>query len=153
MERLLEINKYLFFIILLTFSILSCDQVDDRLKISNKSSRTIFYKISKDTTINISMCHINYNHDTIWTKNLVNFIEPESAQNESILGIGNAWKKFIEKSFPDSTLHLFIIDKEMLMNLNANERINSNDVLYRYDLHVKELEKMNWEITFPPTYP
>ena len=143
----MEIKK-IFYLLMALITLLSCESVDSRLQVINRSKKTIFFHLSKDTILNMNSQFVNPNGDIIRTVDLVDVIPPDSSQKVSIIGVGNAWKRYVESNFPDSTLNLFIIDLNTLKQLPKENIITSNEALYRFELHVKDLEKLNWQIVY-----
>lgn len=135
-------------IIIVTHILYSCDPIDNRFQIENKSDKTIFVYLSKYDSVNISKKVINSEGNVIYTEDLYDFIPPGGIHTEETIGVGNAWKRLLENNFIDSTLHLFIFNRSTLEKLPDNNIISSKDALQYIKLNVKDLEKLNWKISY-----
>ena len=134
-------------IIIAFLLLIGCDPVDNRFEVRNNSDKTIFLYLSKEKTFQLTHHYINPSGDTIYTADLYDYIRPNSIHKESIIGVGNSWKMFIE-TFPDSTLQLFVFDKETLIEMSESDVITQNDVLKHFSLHIDMLEELKWKIDY-----
>ncbi len=53
-----------------------------------------------------------------------------------------------KKAIPNDTLMVFVYDAEELEKIESHVK---NSVLVRYDLSLKDLQRINWTLTYPPT--
>lgn len=60
------------------------------------------------------------------------------------------WEKVFE-SLPSDTLSIFIFHTDTIKNNSWNSIIDEYKVLKRYDLSIKDIQLLNYEIPYPPT--
>ncbi len=133
--RLLKILSPVFYFLLLT----SCDFVDNRLIINNKSSRNIYVAFSED-----SILSLNGNKTLMMSDEFIKAINKKNIiNNEGTKG----WETQIERSL-NKQLHVFILLEDTLKKYDPNEIIKLQKFEKRIDIGVKELEASNWEIIY-----
>lgn len=136
-------------IILFLFAFIGCDPYDNRLKIINNSSETIFVELSEDESFSYSKSPIvidSLTKDTLW--HYMQFVSPMDSLRIPQLG-KKSWEKNINKYYKDSILTVFIFDSKLLrekpFEVIASEKLYSKKFRYK----VKDLEKINWRLIFP----
>jgi len=132
--------------ILVGFALLiSCDPYDTRLTIENRTDEIIFYSISVNDSIRNSSPLVIDNEDTIWTQS--SLILPDSVASEVILG-RDGWKYFINEDCLDSTLRVFLFDKNLVLETPWDTIYAKQKYLKKYEMSVEDLEKANWRLVY-----
>jgi len=49
------------------------------------------------------------------------------------------------------TLYVFIFEEDVLANHSWADVVDKNLVLQRYNLSLKDLQQLNWQISYPPS--
>ncbi len=128
--------------------LISCDPIDDRLKIINNTNEEIFFSISKGELFNKNPLFIS-NKDTIWESS--NIIYPMSNYNHALIG-PNEWEYFINRDCEDSTLRIFFFRKELIIDYEWDSIVKFQIYSDKKSFKVKELEINNWEVTYDSKY-
>lgn len=143
--------SYLWFSLLLIAFLHGCDQVDRRLTIVNKTSKAVFFVLSKDSILDENnpnykkqIYTISNKADTHWTTQDY-FVKPKSEKQSEILGI-NGWTSFINQDCQDSTLYVFVFDAVDFSNNSWEGVKNKNLYRARLPLKVEDLEKIYWKV-------
>jgi hypothetical protein len=129
--------KIIFFLaqtFLVILILTSCDRFDARLKIHNKSGKTIFVITSETKNLSI------YNGVEYYK---LRNIPPDSSDTKLLMNI--TWNDYINHSF-NKKLNLYVFDLDTLLKY---ENIDSTlkHPIYKYEIPLKELEKKDWNIT------
>ena len=132
-------NKiYLLGIIILFFS---CDYVDNRLTISNKSTNTIIFVTSLDSSL---VCWEVQHLEVYLSKKVL----PQKKMTDIFPGSTTEWSKYINRS-TNEKLNLFIFDMDTIHKYeNWCSIITNKRYVKRYSLTEKELDSMNWIVTY-----
>ncbi len=69
--------------------------------------------------------------------------------SKSVLRLRGNWDGYFNNHIPLDTLMIFVYDAEVLENTTWDTVKANYMVLKRYDLSLKDLESMNWTITYP----
>jgi hypothetical protein len=130
LKIILFLAKTFFVVLILT----SCDRFDARLKIHNKSGKTIFVITSE--TENPS----RYNGVEYYK---LRNIPPDSSDTKLLINI--TWEDYINNSF-NKKLNLYVFDLDTLLKY---ENIDSTlkHPIYKFEIPLKELEEKDWNIT------
>jgi hypothetical protein len=121
-----------------------CDPHDGKLTIVNSTDDTIFYSLSYDNDsilfypINQKNGKDNYKYSDI--------IQPNSETHELVM---DTWEYFINTKCKDSTLRIFFFSKELIETAGKDSIMNHQLFSKREKVKVKDLEKLNWRVTFP----
>lgn len=146
MQKIIKKNT----IIIIMIMLISCDPVDDRLQIVNKSQNTIFYLYSKSDRMFPPLTHIKKYHiengDSI-EYDIHNKVAPNSTKFIRILG-KKVWENYINTLCEDSTLRIFLFSKDTLEKYDWNYIEYNKMYLKKYYITVKYLEKQNWQIVY-----
>lgn len=133
--RLLRVLSPVFYFLLLA----SCDFVDNRLIINNKSSRNIYVAFSED-----SILSLNGNKTLMMSDEFIKAISKKNIiNNEGTKG----WETQIERGL-NKQLHVFILLEDTLKKYDPNDIIKLKKFEKRIDIRAKELEASNWEIIY-----
>ena len=145
--------RYLIFVLFMFGVCMSCKQIEDE----NHHNHISFYNGSmSDIYVDFD---IKYPDTTVTEMGILQ--EPDiykihaHSSNEEALSLathdtfeaffnGPNGKKFI----PGDTLMVFVFDAEKLERRDLHIR---NSVLVRYDLSLKDLQRLNWTLSYPPT--
>ena len=135
--RILIISSVLFFI--------SCDPMDDRLTIVNKTKDDIFYSLSTIDSVSINPLRIVNSADTVFFDSQI--VLADSIYKHGLIG-PNEWEYFINRDCQDSTLRIFIFEKKLILNTPWDSIVAKQQYSKKYELTVKELEKLNWQVVY-----
>lgn len=136
--------KYSICTILLT-SLLSCDPSDGKLIFVNTSNDTIFYSVAycSDSVTTYPIIHYNWKgSDTSYS----DYLLPKKEQH--IVFLMDRWERMIN-SCKDSTLTVFFFSKDLIKNAGKDSIMRYQLYTEKKKLKVKELEKLNWRVTYP----
>ncbi|MBF4472947.1 hypothetical protein [Flavobacterium sp. HJJ] len=135
-------KKIISLLIILASILFSCESVKDtvyRIDIENQSTHTIQYYISRPEE---EFVYPNTSLPTV--KKVSREIKPSITNYDDS---GSNWE-VVYKKLPSDKMSLFIFDSDTLKKYNwENVRLNYR-VLKRYDLTLKDLEDMNWTVTY-----
>ncbi len=135
-----------YLLILVFIFLLGCDPTDDRLTIVNESNDDVFYSLSINDTVTNNPVRILDSKDTIWRES--NIILTNTFIRHSLIG-PNEWEYFINRNCEDSTLRVFIFKKEFILNTSWDSIVAKQTYSKKYKLTVKDLDKLNWRVTYP----
>lgn len=122
------------------------DTFDMKLKIVNQTSGTIFVDLSNDKSFNAHPVSIDtVKGDTLW--NYMIWV-PSLDSLENIPPSLGSWESFINKRCQDSTLTVFLFDKELLKSVKPDSLISNQLYSKKYSYKVKDLEKLNWRVEY-----
>jgi len=125
--------------------ITGCDPYDMKLKIVNQTDETIFIDISKAKSFKSYPVVIDeIKKDTIW--NYMTWIK--SKDSLEVPAIGNSWEGVINKQSEDSTLTIFIFDRELLKSVPPDSLVSKQLYTKKFAYKVKDLEKLNWRVEY-----
>lgn len=121
-----------------------CDPHDGKLTIVNISDDIIFYSLSYDND-SISSYPINQkNGKDNYEDSYI--IQPNSETHEPVM---DTWEYFIDTKCKDSTLRIFFFSKELIETAGKDSIMYHQLFSKRKKLKVKDLEKLNWRVTYP----
>jgi hypothetical protein len=124
----------------------ACDPYDTRLTIVNKTSDTILFSLSEDGNFERHPVWIDStNQDTLWTH--TDFVKPQDEMTIASMG-KNSWEKNITEHYKDSTLTVFIFDKELLKSVPPDSLVSGQLYSKKFAYKVKDLEKLNWQVEY-----
>jgi hypothetical protein len=130
LKIILFLAKTFFVVLFLT----SCDRFDARLKIHNKSGKTIFVITSE--TENPS----KYNGVEYYK---LRNIPPDSSDTKLLINI--TWNDYIKHSF-NKKLNLYVFDLDTLLKYKNIDSTLKHPI-YKFEIPLKELEEKDWNIT------
>lgn len=121
-----------------------CDPHDSKLTIVNNTNDTLFYSFSYDSD-SISSYPINQkdgkdNYEDSY------IVQPKSENHEPVM---DTWEYFINEKCKDSTLRIFFFSKELIRTAGKDSIMRNQLYSKRERLKVKDLEKLNWKVTYP----
>lgn len=114
--------------------LLSCDRLDEKLKLVNTTEDTIYYQTSMDTIL--------------FEKRFLEIIAPLDTIKEGYIGGEGTWEYKITNESVDSTLHIFITK----LNCNINKGLVDNLEYERLDLKISKLDSMKWIVVYPKDF-
>ena len=79
---------------------------------------------------------------------LSNSFSPKSMRND--ISSSSNWKSVFDGRAPQDTLSLFIFASDTLAKYSWEEVRKGYKVLARYDLSLEDLERLNFELSYPP---
>lgn len=133
-------------LIIVIIALGACDPFDMRLTVVNGSNDTIFFSVPADGRFNEYPIRVDsITHDTLWTH--TDFVVPHDEMSIASMG-KNSWKNHIHKHYKDSTVTVFIFDKELLKSVSPDSLVSNQVYSKRYSYKVKDLEKLNWRIEY-----
>lgn len=119
--------------LLFVFSFVGCDSLDEKLKIVNRSEEKLFYLVKTDTILKEDLKLSTFrNFDT--TK-------------VGIIGGEGAWEYRINKKSKDSCIYIFLFNTNKI-----GSNTISNNIYKRKGFKVKDLESLNWIVTYPDDF-
>lgn len=125
-------------------TIAGCDHWDQKLTIVNEASDTIFVAIPLDGYFKEFPIKIDRG-DTLWTH--TRFVTPgDSTKPLSVEGM--SWEETINKKSNDSTLTVFVFEKDLLKSISADSLLSNQLYSEKYSYTVKDLEELNWRIVY-----
>ncbi|MZQ50290.1 MAG: hypothetical protein GT598_14925 [Bacteroidales bacterium] len=132
------ITEKLIIYVVLIASMVGCDKVDYKMKITNNSNSTIYFYYSfsyPDTTIRAEGNPLG---------------SPDNYRILSGETITNPMRGSWEGQFDIySTLMIFIFDEATLKTVPWDTIRKNYMILKRYDLSYEDLVKMDWRVTYP----
>lgn len=139
-------KHYQFIFVLLTLCvIISCRHIEDEnhhytITFYNKSDKEVYISESAEypDTINV----VNYH---VLGMPEIYKIFPQGI-NKTACEIRETYETFFK--YRNDTLMIYVFDAEVL---ERNQRYNYDAVLQRLDVSLKDLQRLNWIITYPPT--
>jgi hypothetical protein len=140
-------NRNIF--IVLSLLLLGCDPID-KIELHNRSSKVIFYSTSVNDSITgrnpfTNAYKINEG-DTTWDESS-NLLLSDSSKFLTIIG-KNAWVDYINKNCKDSTLRIFVFEKELIEQIPWDTLVAKQLYTKKFSYKVKDLEKLNWQIEY-----
>jgi len=140
--------KFKALIILVSIFLNRCviDTFDMRLKVVNKTEKTIFVDLSKSGYFKSHPVLIDsIKMDTLW--NYMKWVNPlDSVDN--IPRSQGSWEAYINEECQDSTLTVFIFDKPLLKSTSPDSLVSNQLYSKKFSYKVKDLEKLNWRIEY-----
>ena len=141
-------RKFRMVVIMLLIPVLmggSCENDDenchDRIDFLNKTSRTLYVK--KEESIILSRYNGYPYSDSYKTL-------PNENNNTAFFNVFSGRSDCYENTLKD-TLYIFIFEEDVLVNHSWADVVDKNLVLQRYDLSLKDLQQLNWQISYPPS--
>lgn len=124
----------------------ACDPYDTRLTIVNNSNDTILLALPEDGRFKKYPIWIDsITQDTLWTH--TDFITPHNEM--SVVSMGKkSWEDHLSKHYKDSTLIVFIFDKEFLKSTPSDSLVSKQLYTKKYAYKVRDLEKLNWRVEY-----
>ena len=119
-----------------------CSKEDGHSKINviNNSSATLFVSHAYDTLIPSMVASYNSNKNSF----AVNPYESKQIHVASRHGIIETDGRI------NPYLYLFVVDMQVLETYSFNTIKNDYMILQRYDVTVSDLQRLDWQITYPP---
>lgn len=115
------------------------------IKFKNKTDKVFFIDSSSDTILQSYMDPRPYYENT----HVLPYAGNNNIEIGSIYFIRNGRPMCIEDLYrPDEKLYVFAYDSTILGDKEWNEIRKNYLVTKRYDLTIKDLENMNWKITY-----
>jgi len=128
----------------------ACDPIDKKIELSNKSSDVIFYSTSVNDSIMSRSPFLNAfkinQSDTIWDESS-NLLLSDSSKFLTIIG-KHAWEDYINKRCRDSTLRIFIFNKELIEKVPWDTIVSKQLYTRKLTYKVKDLKKLNWRVEY-----
>jgi len=122
------------------------DTFDTKMTIINKTGETIFIALSKDGQFkNSPISYDSIRKDTIWDN--MRWTPSMDSSIHIPPSLGN-WENYINEKSQDSTLTVFIFDKELLKNAAPDSLVKHQLYTKKYTYKVKDLDKLNWRIEY-----
>jgi len=123
----------------------SCDNDDenchDRIYFLNKTSRTLYVK-KEDSAILSRYNGYPYSDSYKVLSNENNYT--------AFFNVFSGRSDCYENTLKD-TLYIFIFEEDVLANHSWTDVVDKNLVLQRYNLSLQDLQKLNWQISYPPS--
>jgi hypothetical protein len=121
------------------------DTFDTKLIVFNKTPETVFVELSKFKSFESHPVPIDtIKGDTLW--NYMRWIPPmDSLNSQPPFG---SWERYINEDCIDSTLTVFIFNRELLKSAPRDSLIAKQLYTKRYSYKVKDLERLNWRIEY-----
>ena len=113
----------------------------DRMVFLNKTSSTLYVK--KEESIILSRYN-GYPYSD-WYKAL-----PNEKNNTALFNVFSGRSDCYENTLKD-TLYIFIFEEDVLANHSWADVVDKKLILQRYDLSLKDLQQLNWQISYPPS--
>jgi hypothetical protein len=130
--------------LVLIFSMLimfSCDSSDDKLILINQSNDTIYYSLTnKDSMV----YPFYYRNNTLYINKLREILPKKKIKKHTS---SKKWEDKINRA-KDSTITIYFFSKKMIPLIYKDSMFLKQYYTKRYKLNVKDLEKMNWEVTY-----
>lgn len=121
-----------------SFLIISCDPKDSKLEIYNSTTKNIYYYhwfYYPDTAIPACNDLLEYPEDFK--------IKPGGTKNIGVIG---SWEGMFAAH---DTLMIFIFDESIFKTIPWDTIRKNYMILKRYDLSLKDLERLDWIVTYP----
>lgn len=138
----------LYLYITIALSMQSCEKVamdkDFPLYVQNKSPCLI------SVFLNINEDNYAIYPDTMISSVRNGIVEVPSGERCSVAGGSATWESVYEVSVPGDTLSLFIINTDTLAKYSWSQIRNDYNILKRYDLSLGDLQRLDFEVTYPP---
>jgi hypothetical protein len=123
----------------------SCENNDknchDRIYFLNKTSRTLYVK--KEDSVILSRYN-GYPYSDSYK------VLPNENNYTAFFNVFSGRSDCYENTLKD-TLYVFIFEEDVLANHSWADVVDKNLVLQRYDLSLKDLQQLNWQISYPPS--
>ncbi len=127
--------KKITIITIVTVFLIGCDKLDEKLRLVNISAKELFYVVS-------------YKDDLIYNDNLdINSFPNFDTVKVGIIGGTGAWEYHINKRGSDSTLFIYIFSEK-----NITEQIIESNLYQKKGFKVKDLDSLNWIVTYPDDF-
>jgi len=107
----------------------SCDRFDTKLEVINNSEDSICYGIQYSNIVDYRS-HV---------------LAPNESTNPPIL---TSWENKITRDCQDSTIRVFFLEKRVMDKLGWDSVYRGHIYSKKYELKVKDLEKLNWKIHY-----
>ena len=135
----------LYILIFISIWLTSCDQLDRKLQLFNNSKDTVYF-VENDTNY-IYKLPYQINRDSANLKfHLDRYIRPFSLVPIGVIG---NWEESINNS-QDSSIYIFFFSKELIKKNSKDSSIVKKQLYSKkVKLKVKDLEKLNWKVTYP----
>jgi hypothetical protein len=98
----------------------------------------------------------NNSNDTVWCYSSYNYPDTSIAENKPLLQMisPNVYTKLESKEkweevLPKDTISIFILSKDTIDKYSWDIIKSDYNILKRYDLSIKDLEKNSWTVTYP----
>jgi hypothetical protein len=135
--------KIITFVLVLLLS--GCDPADGRLRITNNSSKKVYYTIAESSApVECDLLRVR-GKDTLWDGSQVIF--PDSSVNEFRQG-RNYWPEYVNKECKDSTLILYVFSESTVMKHARNGKVGSSFYNAKFMLNVKQLDAIKWNVVY-----
>ena len=136
-----------FLIIVLPFLLIKCvvDTFDTRLRIVNKTTETVFINLSKNDRFTSPVVLDLVKRDTLWDEMRWT---PSMDSSEHIPPSLGSWEKYINEKCQDSTLTVFIFDRNLLRSVPLDTLIVKQLHTKKFTYKAKELERLNWRVEY-----
>lgn len=138
-----ELTKYsaIYFILFLLYS---CDPGDGKLILINNSDNSVYYSVElcEDSIRVFPITYKEGKIDTLFS-NII-----EAKEEKQVVAPMDKWEYFINEC-KDSTLRIFFFSKELIRTAGKDSIMKHQIYSKRERLKVKDLEKLNWRVTYP----
>ncbi len=88
--------------------------------------------------------------DTMISSSPSGIVEVTFHAKEAIAGGSGTWRDYFEVSVPIDTLSLFVFHTDTLSKYSWTEIQDNYNILKRYDLSLRDLERLDFTVTYPP---
>jgi hypothetical protein len=141
--------KFYNLLVILLF-IISCDPADNRLRIENTQSYSVYYTYSSKERLEEDVIRIGVNfasNDSL-SRLPEDFylISPKSIANAALTS--SKWEAIASES-KNGKIYFFFLSKETLINYSWREIVRGNKYLGKASYTIKDLKNLDWKITFP----
>jgi len=130
--------------------LLRCDPIDKRLVLANDSDDLVFYTMSPNDSIRgRSPFFHSYKveqGDTVWDESS-DLLLADSSKSVAMIG-RNAWEKYINTRCKDSTLRIFVFEKNLITKVPWDSLMSKQLYTKKFAYKVKDLEKLNWRVEY-----
>jgi hypothetical protein len=126
-------------LLIIGFTIISCDKGDCRLTLINNTSDTIYFELNgEDSIVSYPMQFIGDSVFYSWE------ILPFNKYSQCIVG---NWEDHIN-SGEDKTIRVYFFINQLIKNTNKDSLLKYQMYSKKIELKVDELKKQNWEVIY-----
>ena len=139
--------KYsIFYILFISVIFTSCDPIDKKLSLFNKSKSDIYYTISgSDKFMDLYLDDFETSNIQ---QNYLNYIERLPSDSTTFplrFGDNEAWERYINFR-DDSLIRIVTFDLDSLKTISWKKIIKEKKFKRIYKYSISDLEKMNWKV-------
>jgi hypothetical protein len=121
-----------------------CEGFEDAMKIKNDSTDKICYFVSYGRNSD----SYGRNSDTLIPQKKPQQLSILTQKKHHIIYSEKKWEKVLVP--PHDIMRIFILSESVVKSYEWNEIRDKYMILQRYDLSLSDLERLNFEVTYPP---